>query len=98
MRLLPQLLRPNSIIDEANADERRFVDDYEWFAVIDRKRGAFVNHPFDYVYLNYETQELIVRRQNDYSMVNGEPIWKTSADYFKSADLVYSNGGEEGSY
>ncbi len=95
VRLLQDMITPSSFVDETNASDRRFANNYEWFAVIDRKPGAFVNHPFDYVYLNYETQDVIIREHHDYPMLNGEPIWKTSDEYFASPDLVYSSKGEE---
>ena len=100
VRLHAKILNPSDIIEEGYTASKHRVQNYEWFALVDKVPGAFLPHPMEYVFLDIQTQELTVTPRQYMPSLNGEPIWPDNESYYQGDDLIYSTirpvEGQEG--
>ncbi|MEM9161379.1 MAG: hypothetical protein AAGB46_20220 [Verrucomicrobiota bacterium] len=97
VRLLPELVRPNSFIDEIASKERYNNRNYNWFFFIDEAPGAVFPHTVKYGFLDPETQKIETVNRRNLPTINGEAIWETPAAYLDNADVIYTTV-REGDY
>jgi|GEM_PF-3264655 len=95
VRLLDKMLNSGDTIEEIDSNFRRTSNDYEWFAIIDRRPGAFLSKPLEYVFLKYRTQEIQVTQHSDFPLLNGDPLYPDSAAYHSRHDIIFSNSSSD---
>jgi len=90
VRLLDRILNIGEVIGEVDSNYQHTVNDYEWFALVDRNPGALMSRPLEYAILNYRTQEVRVSKHSEFPILNGSPIYPTLASYKNPRDIIYS--------